>query len=94
MPAEVTDNAVLSRYEVALDGAVAHADYRRQGGTIVFMHTEVPAALSGRGVGSALVRGALEDARAKGLKVAARCEFVAAWLERHPEHRDLIADDA
>lgn len=91
MPHEVTDNAARHRYELSRDGAIAHADYRRQGDTITFVHTEVPEAMAGKGIGSALVRGALDDARAKGLRVVARCPFVAAWIERHPEYRDLLA---
>jgi predicted GNAT family acetyltransferase len=55
-------------------------------------HTEVPAVLSRQGVGSKLVRGVLDRLRAEGSKVVPRCEFVAAYMERHPEYRDLLAD--
>ncbi len=55
------------------------------------MHTEVPTALNGRGIGSALVRGELDIARAQGLKVEARCPFVAAYIAKHPEYADLPA---
>jgi predicted GNAT family acetyltransferase len=53
------------------------------------VHTEVPAALRGRGVGSRLVAGALADVRRQGLKVIARCSFVKAFMGRHPKLSDL-----
>ena len=88
---EVRDNPAASRFEMASGDAVAFVEYRRAGDRIVLTHTEVPAALSGQGVGSKLVRGALDAVRAEGLRVVPRCEFVAAYIERHPEHRDLLA---
>lgn len=66
------------------------SDYKLSGGTIVFMHTEVPESLEGQGVGSALVRGALEHAREQGYGVAPLCPFVAAYIRRHPEYQDLV----
>ena len=87
---DVTDNAARSRFELSLDGAVAFATYTMAGNTIVLLHTEVPDALSGHGVGSALARGVLGDARRRGLKVLPRCEFMAAYIERHPEYGDLV----
>ena len=53
----------------------------------------MPEALSGQGVGSKLVRGVLDAVRAEGLKAVPRCEFVAAYVERHPEYRDMVADE-
>ena len=50
----------------------------------MLLHTEVPEALSGQGVGSKLVRGTLDAVRGDGAKVVPRCEFVAAYIERHP----------
>ena len=66
---------------------------RSGGGRIALLHTEVPEALSGQGVGSKLVRGVLDALRAEGAKVVPRCEFVAAYVERHPEYRDMVADE-
>jgi predicted GNAT family acetyltransferase len=44
-------------------------------------------------VGSQLVRGALDDLRARGLRVVPLCPFVAAYLRRHPEDADLVGTD-
>lgn len=70
---------------------MAFAAYRRSPGTVTFTHTEVPEALEGRGIGAQLVRGALDDARARGEKVVPLCPFVAAYITRHPEYQDLLA---
>jgi predicted GNAT family acetyltransferase len=91
---QVKDNPAASRFEMASGGAVAFVAYERAGdGRIALLHTEVPEALSGQGVGSKLVRGVLDAARAEGLKVVPCCEFVAAYLERHHEHRDIVANE-
>jgi len=89
-PMKVADNAARNRFELPVDGQLAHLDYRVAGETLVLVHTEVPAALGGRGLGSVLARAALDAARERGLKVRATCPFVAAYLARHPEYADLL----
>ncbi|EJW10288.1 hypothetical protein A33M_0225 [Rhodovulum sp. PH10] len=89
--AGVRDNPQKSRYELEQDGATAAAHYRISGDVITFTHTEVPDALHGRGVGSKLVHGALENTRERKLKVVPRCSFVAAYIDRHREFADLVA---
>jgi predicted GNAT family acetyltransferase len=59
---------------------------------LVFTHTEVDPDHEGEGVGSTLVRGALDDARRRGMPVVPRCPFVRAWIERHPDYADVRAD--
>ena len=90
---EARDNPAASRFEMTSGDSTAFVEYRRAAERIVLVHTEVPDALSGQGVGSKLVRGTLDAVRAEGLKVVPRCEFVAAYVERHPEYRDLLADE-
>jgi predicted GNAT family acetyltransferase len=84
------NNTEQHRYEFAVEGGTALLYYRLAPGVITLVHTEVPPALEGRGVGSKLVRAVLEDIRAQGLKVVARCPFAAAWMGKHPEFNDLI----
>jgi predicted GNAT family acetyltransferase len=91
MTERVTNDANKQRYELAVDDQLAIAAYERRGDTIVFIHTEVPAALEGKGVGSRLIKGALDDVRANGGNVVAECSFVAAYLDRHPDQRELVA---
>jgi predicted GNAT family acetyltransferase len=92
MPSAIRDNPTASQFEMSVGDAVAFMRYQREDGRVVLVHTEVPAALSGQGVGSKLVRAVLDRLRGDGMKVVPRCEFVAAYLERHPEYRDLLAD--
>ncbi|WP_402463163.1 GNAT family N-acetyltransferase [Isoptericola aurantiacus] len=76
------------------DGGTVEAGgayYRAEDGTVTFTHTEVSPEFEGRGVGSALVAGALQQVRADGDRVVAQCPFVEAYLARHPEYQDLIA---
>jgi uncharacterized protein len=86
----VRDNPAARRFELDLDGDVAIAAYRIDGNTMMFTHTEVPARLRGRGIASTLVRGALDAARARGMRVMPLCSFVAAYIRRHPEVQDLV----
>lgn len=88
---DVRDNVEDGRYEAEVDGDLAMAVYRRRGDTIIFTHTEVPEALEGQGIAGQIVRFALDDVRARGLKVVARCPYVAGFIHRYPEYQDLLA---
>ncbi len=93
MDAEIHDNTALHRYEIEVDGVTAYVLYRRKPGVITLVHTEVPKALAGKGIGSRLARHVLEAARAEGLKVVPFCPFIAAWMKKHPEYDDLLLSD-
>jgi len=86
----VRDNKERSRFELDAEGHIAFSNYKRDGGTIRIMHTEVPPALNGKGIGSALARGLLDLVRAEGLKVVPLCPFVAGYIGKHPEYADLL----
>ncbi|MBC6457270.1 GNAT family N-acetyltransferase [Actinomadura sp. HBU206391] len=86
----VTDAEGSDRFEARIDGELAgFAEYMRTGRLVVYPHTEVEPAYEGRGIGSALARAALDDARRRGLPVLAICPFIAGWMSRHPEYQDL-----
>jgi predicted GNAT family acetyltransferase len=87
----VRQNQARSRFELDADGGTAHALYRLDGGRLILLHTETPAHLRGRGIGSQLVRGVLEAARDMRLKVEPRCGFVRSYMAQHPEFNDLLA---
>lgn len=89
---DVRDNSDESRYEARLDDQpVGFAYYRAEPGRVIFTHTEVRAEAEGKGVGSALVRWALDDVRRRGLAVVPLCPFVRGFISRHPEYQDLVA---
>ena len=93
---ELTDNSPRRRFEMVVDGVTAYVTYARHGDRLTLVHTEVPKALGGRGVGSSLATVVLEGVRKRGLRVAIECEFLQAFIERHPEFADLVVepDDA
>jgi predicted GNAT family acetyltransferase len=93
MPSAVRDNKELRRYELDADGHTAFSEYQRDGNTIEFRHTEVPKALEGRGIGSALAKAALGYARLNHLKVKPFCPFMAGYISKHPEWHDLVHPD-
>lgn len=86
----VTDAGERNRFEAHVGGELAgFAQYVRTPDLVVYPHTEVDEAFEGRGVGGALARAALDDARERGLLVLATCPFIAGWMRRHPEYADL-----
>jgi uncharacterized protein len=87
----VTDVSDRKRFEIAVDGAVlGFAEYRRRPGIISFIHTEIDPARNGEGLGSLLVKTALDTARAEGLAVLPYCPFVQGFIDRHREYLDLV----
>ena len=87
----ITDATARERYEAHLDGELAGVlEYKLRRGRIALIHTEVRPDQEGRGVGSALVRFALDDARRRELRVIATCPYVKAYLIRHPEDDDIV----
>jgi uncharacterized protein len=87
----IVDNPDESRYDAYLGTElVGVAVYQLMPELITFSHTEVDDAYEGAGVGSSLARHVLDDARRRGLAVEPRCPFIASWIERHPDYRDLV----
>ena len=65
---------------------------KREDGGIVFTHTQVDQELQERGLGSALVKGALDQLRSStDVRVGATCPFVRRYLAEHPEYEDLTS---
>lgn len=86
----VKNNEAEQRYEAQAGEYLAELVYEREGDTIIFLHTEVPSALSGHGIANKLAHTALEDARAKHLTVVPLCPFVASYIRRHQEYLSLL----
>jgi uncharacterized protein len=89
---ELAHNEAASRYELHLNGQLlAQADYRLQGDTMRFTHTEVQPQYEGQGLGSRIAAFALDDAKSRGLKVRPQCPFIAKYIEKHEkEYGDLL----
>ena len=87
---EVTNNTAKHCFELAVDGHIAASHYEIADGVITFVHTEVPPELGGKGIGSKLIKGALDQVRNDGLKVIALCPFVKAFFSKNPDYQDLL----
>ena len=92
METTVRDNPEENRYEIRDgDRVLGTAAYERRGDTFVFTHTVVDPDAGQDGVGSRLVRAALDDVRSKGGSVVPVCPFVRGWIDRHQDYADLVA---
>ena len=89
---DVRRDETRSRYELVVEGEVLGVcDYAERGDLLLFPHTEIDYEHRGKGLGEVLVRGALDDVRARGQKVVPGCWFVAEFFETHPDYADLLA---
>jgi uncharacterized protein len=91
-PIDVRHNTATSRFEATVDGHLCVASYHLVDGVMRIHHTEVPAALEGRGIAGQLVRAALAYAAANALEVEPRCSYVRAYMKRHPETHVLLPE--
>ena len=89
MAETLTDNVARSRFELGTDGASGFIDYRRSGSTVFLNHVEVPAALGGHGIGTRLVKAALDLIRSRGERMVPVCPFIKAFVARYPAYADL-----
>ncbi|HVY88486.1 MAG TPA: GNAT family N-acetyltransferase [Hyphomonadaceae bacterium] len=83
--------ALIGRRESEMTFAWVKSKGRK---VMIVDHTGVPSALSGQGVGLALVKRAVEDARAEGFRILPHCSFVRVMLVRHKEWQDVLASEA
>lgn len=87
---KLIDNKENNRYEFQIDGKIAEIDYIKSDGEIYFVHTEVPASLGGKGVGSQLAEKALEDVERQELRLVPLCPFIAGYIKKHPEWKRIV----
>ena len=88
---EFIENTDTHHYEAVLEGnVVGFIAYRESNGARLLTHTEVNLDLEGRGVGSQLVKFALERIKASGSSLVPMCPFVAVYIQRHREYSDLV----
>lgn len=87
-------NSEANRLELEIEGSTALIEYKLSHQTLFLIHTEVPPALEGKGVGSAIVQKALQYAKDNGYKIVPLCTFVQSYLKRHQEWNDIVAPDA
>ena len=91
MSSDFRDNERDQRFELDVEGSTAFVTYRKSPDAITLVHTEVPAELGGKGVGSKLARATLDAVRAQGSRITVECEFIRGYMSKHPEDNDLLA---
>ncbi len=90
---EVRDNPAASRYEAHADGKIAEIAYERDSDLMIYLHTEVPKELEGRGIASQMAKYALDEAAAHHLKVVPLCSYMASYIKRHQEYLPLVVPE-
>ena len=90
---KLIDNVALHQYEFRIGDLIPRIEYiKTKNGEIYLTHTEVPSALEGKGVGSSLVRLALEDIERQQLRLVPLCPFVAGYVQKHSEWKRLVME--
>jgi len=87
----LVNNEMSRQFEMVVDGLKAKIEYEQQKERTFLTHTEVPAALEGHGVGSAIVEKTLQYIEEHNYKLVPYCAFVKAYIKRHPEWKKLLA---
>lgn len=87
---DIVHNQAAKRFEVSVDNQTGYISYQESDGKLVYDHTIVPQELGGRGIGSALVKHALDYAREHNKKVVPQCSFVSSYINSHSEYQDLL----
>jgi predicted GNAT family acetyltransferase len=87
---QLINNTDIHNFEIFVDGHRAFIDYRQHGDKFLLVHTEVPPELEGQGVAAALVEKTFKYLEANNFKIVPYCEYIKAYLKRHPEWEGLI----
>ena len=88
--ADIHDNTESHRYELPVGGEVAVVIYNLSGQNLMITETLVPVALEGQGIASRLAKHVIADARTRNLLILPVCPFFSAYLQKHPEHAEVV----
>ena len=88
---EIKDERVdHARYSAYVDGIrIGFASWIQVRDTVLLPHVEVDEDRRDLGVGSMLVRRAMDDARTEGHTVLPLCPFTRRWVDLHPAYLDV-----
>ena len=86
------DEGALRYRLTAGPSVLSEITYSVSGETVAFAHTTTPVHHRGKGYAAALTGASLDDLRARGLRLLPACPYTRAYLRRHPDQQDLVAD--
>lgn len=92
MTLTIKNNTAASRFEYKDNDQLCYLNYTLDNKIMSITHTWVPQALEGRGIAAQLTKTALETARENHWKIIPICSYTVAYMKRHPEYQDLLAD--
>ncbi|TXN35299.1 N-acetyltransferase [Flagellimonas hymeniacidonis] len=84
------DNAEAKEFQFSIGESIAKIEYIKAKEKIYLTHTEVPRDYEGKGIGSELIKQALEYIKVRDLTLIPLCPFVAMYIKRHPEWKTLV----
>lgn len=90
---ELKENIEGKYYFIEAEGKIAKIEYIKTKGKIYLTHTEVPKELNGKGIGSALAKLVLEKIKKDELILVPLCPFVAMYIKKHPEWKEIVSND-
>ena len=89
---DISINEEDQRFEAYLGEEYVYLSFRVHRDRMTLIHTDVPPAVEGHGIGSALIKFALEYANTNDLEVLPLCPFAKGYLRKHPEYLSLVPE--
>ena len=89
---EILHDIQKQKFYVVVDGLESHLEYVKMENVLNLIHTYVPNALRGKGIAGEVVKAALTYAEENELKIIPSCSYVAAYIQRHKEYENLVAE--
>ena len=91
MEVKIKENTEKKRFEVEVENKIALIEYIRAEDKMYLTHTEVPTELEGKGIASSMAKQVLQHIKDENLKLVPLCPFIASYIKRHPEWKEILA---